>query len=262
MVEHDSGYAFGDNTTAGDRLALLAEVFEPTSERLLARAATRGVGVAVDLGSGPGHTTALLARVTGASRTIGLDSSPSFVERARRRWPDDLEFRLHDVTRTPFPTPAIDLLFARFVLAHLASPLERLADWCAQLRPGGRFATIETECIETDVETFAAYEETARSMVASRHADLQVGRLIKDLPPPPSTSILHSELVAVRPPTATVARLYAMNLATWRNDPFVTDTVPVHQIETIAHGLAQLLDSDETEQLTFYNRQVVYRRDE
>jgi SAM-dependent methyltransferase len=261
MVERSPDYAFGDSELAARRLELLAAVFERSSEQLLAEAGAPDDEVAVDLGCGPGHTTALLARVSGATTTIGLDRSPAFVEEARRRWGRELTFEVHDVALTPFPTPPIDLLFARFVLAHLPNPVERIASWCTQLGPRGRFVTIETERIDTDVDTFVDYEETVRSVVAQHNADLQVGRVIRDLEPPPDTSVIHSELAEVRPPTSTFARLYAMNLATWRNDPFVVEAVPAERIDSIARGLECLQSSDEVAQLTFCNRQVIYRRD-
>src|SRR4051795_1345013 len=90
-------YTFGDNATAGDRLSLLAAVFEESSATLLRRAAPVAPAVAVDLGCGPGHTTALVARCTGATRTWGLDASEGFLTQARRAY-GQLEFVEHDVT--------------------------------------------------------------------------------------------------------------------------------------------------------------------
>jgi SAM-dependent methyltransferase len=245
---------------AGDRLALVADVFGPTSARLLEAAAPARVDLAIDLGCGPGHTTRLVAVHTASRRTVGLDSSAAFIERARHSTDDTIEFEVHDVTTTPFPTPWATLLHARFLLAHLPDPALLLDRWCGQLEPGGRLVTDETERIDSDVETFALYEATARSMVAHYGADLQVGARIRDLPPPRGTNLVSSQLVEVRPPTATVARLFGMNLATWRHDPFVAEHVPVDLIERITRGLAELARSDATDQLTFCNRQIVYER--
>jgi trans-aconitate methyltransferase len=253
-------YTFGDSTTAGDRLALLAHVFGPSSEALLRRAAPPATALAVDLGCGPGVTTALLARASGASRTVGLDSSEAFVAQARRHHDGKLEFAVHDATRTPFPTPRVDLLFARFLLAHLPNPTAVVDAWCSQLTAGGRFVTDETEHIDTAVDTFTFYEAMARSMVAHYGANLQVGGVTRDLPPPRDTTVIHSELTEVRPTTAVVARLYAMNLATWRHDPFIVESVPSHEIERLAGELAGLEESNGTNELAFCNRQVIYER--
>ena len=69
-------YAFGDSERAARRLALVAQVFERSSEAFLADAKRRRA-LAVDLGCGPGHTTELLARATDSARCVGLDASPA-----------------------------------------------------------------------------------------------------------------------------------------------------------------------------------------
>lgn len=60
-------YTFGDNDRAAGRLALLADVYEPTTRRLLGELSDVPVNVAVDLGCGPGHSTELLHATVGAS---------------------------------------------------------------------------------------------------------------------------------------------------------------------------------------------------
>ena len=57
-------YTFGDDEVAARRLELLAHVYEPPTRALLARWAPPVVGLAVDLGCGPGHTTRLLHELT------------------------------------------------------------------------------------------------------------------------------------------------------------------------------------------------------
>src|SRR5215471_7801964 len=73
-------YTFGDSDLAAERLRLLAEAFAPSSRAFLERLAREPAAVAVDLGCGPGYTTALLASLTGARRTVGLDASARFIE--------------------------------------------------------------------------------------------------------------------------------------------------------------------------------------
>src|SRR5262249_61662331 len=83
----------------------------------------------VDLGCGPGHTTRLLASTTGATRTVGLDSSKALLARARADAPDGVAFFHHDVTDLPFPRSPADLLYARMVLSHLPRPDAVLHAW-------------------------------------------------------------------------------------------------------------------------------------
>ena len=76
-------YTFGDSDRAAERLALLAEVFRPTTETFLRARGPAAPSLAVDLGAGPGHTTALLAEVLGPARTVAIERSPAFAARAR-----------------------------------------------------------------------------------------------------------------------------------------------------------------------------------
>lgn len=49
----------------------------------------------VDIGCGPGNSTAVLRRIFPDAELLGIDSSPDMIERARREHPD-LQFRLCD----------------------------------------------------------------------------------------------------------------------------------------------------------------------
>jgi len=140
------GYAFGDSALAARRLALLAEVFEPTSRAFLAHVGAHLSGpppeLAVDLGCGPGHTTRLLVSVLGPRRVLGLDQSASFVALAAADAPPGAEFAVHDVTAVPFPCPPAGLLSCRFLLGHLPDPAAALAAW-RRVAPEGRLVLFE-----------------------------------------------------------------------------------------------------------------------
>ena len=77
-------YAFGDSEIAAARLEMVARVFEPATRDLLGEASPGSRNLGVDLGCGPGHTTALLSEVLECRRTVGLDLSADFIERAGR----------------------------------------------------------------------------------------------------------------------------------------------------------------------------------
>lgn len=59
-----------------------------------------------------------------------------------------MEFVEHDVTRTPFPagTSAADVIFARFLLAHLPDLGGTLSVWLAQLHSGGGLVLDKRAC--------------------------------------------------------------------------------------------------------------------
>ncbi|MGH3099879.1 MAG: class I SAM-dependent methyltransferase, partial [Thermoleophilia bacterium] len=172
------GYAFGDSAAAARRLGLLADVFEPPSRELLERFGGVPPGLAVDLGCGPGHTTRLVASVTGARRTLGLDQSASFVALAEAEAPPGVSFAVHDVTLAPFPCPPAGLVYGRFLLSHLPDPAAALAAWATQLAPGGLLLVDEVDRIHTADPALRGYLEVAAALLASRGHTLEVGPLL------------------------------------------------------------------------------------
>jgi trans-aconitate 2-methyltransferase len=105
---------------------------------LLAQVPLESVASAVDLGCGPGNSTALLITRYGVAPVSGLDSDAAMLEAARRRLPDT---RLFQADLADWrPEKPIDLLFSNAVFQwvpdHL-TVLERLMDG---LRPGGVLA--------------------------------------------------------------------------------------------------------------------------
>ena len=64
-----------------------AERTRPAAE-LLARIAHHPVALAVDLGCGPGNSTALLRHAWPEATIIGVDNSPAMLEEAAQRLPD------------------------------------------------------------------------------------------------------------------------------------------------------------------------------
>ena len=88
----------------------------------------------LDLGCGTGHLTHLIAQA--GARVIGIDNSPSMIERANAAYPD-LDFRVMSATDFHFPAP-FDAVFSNAVL-HWVLDKESAVDQIAQsLRPGGR----------------------------------------------------------------------------------------------------------------------------
>ena len=122
---------------AGRYLAFADERTRAAAD-LLARVPLAAPARVVDLGCGPGNSTALLAaRYPGATIT-GLDSSPAMLAEARRTLPD-LAFVEADLAAWEPEAPP-DLIYANAVLQWLpdhAALLPRLAGFLA---PGGCLA--------------------------------------------------------------------------------------------------------------------------
>ena len=90
------------------------------------------------------------------------------------------------------PVPPADVLFARYLLAHLPRPLEVVEAWGTQLARHGRLVLDEVERIDTSVSTFARYLEVAGAMIASYGADLYVGGVLRDADAPAGLQLLSS----------------------------------------------------------------------
>jgi trans-aconitate 2-methyltransferase len=254
-------YTFGDGHTAGERLALLASVFDPTTAAFLGEAVTDRPRLALDLGCGPGFTTRLLAGLTGAERTVGLDASGAFVRRARMDAPAGMSFEVHDVTHVPFPVSGADLVFARYLLAHLPHPLVLVREWAAQTAPGGHLVLEEIEDIHTDCSAFDRYLRIVGSMMASRHGDLHVGRVLRDAPPPPGSRTVTSRAATIEPSASVAARMFRLNLDNWRHDPWVVENWNDRALADLAHELDALATvPNDRFRIVWTHRQLVYAR--
>ena len=169
-----SEYTFGDSDVARERLAVLAEVFAPTTTALLADLPRSFVRYVLDLGCGPGHTTALLRAAFPLAEITGFDASAAMIDEARIRV-SRATFAVYDVTR-PLRLPA-DIVFARFLLGHLPDTDAAQATWAKSLRPGnGLLVCEEPVGYLSEDPWFARYEETVTAIVAATRRDT-LGRI-------------------------------------------------------------------------------------
>ncbi len=205
-------YTYGDSAFAADRLDLLARVFEPSSRAFLQRAGTKEPALAIDLGCGPGNTTRLIAEVLHPARTVGLDRSSPFLERARRAAPVGVSFVEHDVTVTPFPVDPADVVFCRLLVAHLPDRSDVIARWTTQLAPGGVLLLDEIEEIRSDEPAFAAYLPLAIRVVERAGGRLVVGSELASMPDPRGTDRVADDVVRLDLSASDAATIFGMNL--------------------------------------------------
>jgi ubiquinone/menaquinone biosynthesis C-methylase UbiE len=234
-------YAFGDSQRAAQRLALVARVFEPSSRAFLAEAGRRGGALALDLGCGPGYTTELLASALASKRCVGLDASPAYVEAAQRRAPPGCEFFCHDVLALPYPAGRADLLYARFLVTHLADPAAALGAFASQLAPHGRLLLDEVEWIRSDGAAFTRYLAFVEAVLASQGQCLFVGPRLGAL------AQSHAQAresrvreLAVDPRDA--AGMFSLNWETLREHAAVAARTTASERDALAEELAALRD--------------------
>jgi trans-aconitate 2-methyltransferase len=255
-------YAFGDTEGASRRLDVLASVFGPTSRALLASVASARPGVVLDLGCGPGHTTAMLADALAGATIVGIDASEAFVAEATATAPSDCRFTVGDVTRAPLPGAPADLIYSRFLVVHLPDPHGALALWASQLRPAGLLVVEEPERIDTDDADFRRYLELASVVVAARGGDLYAGRLLADVPAPPSTDVVVRRSTPLDVAAGRAATIFSLNLALWRDDPAVAAVAGADETAALAERLHRRGPDRSTGVIRWWMRQLVVRRQE
>jgi trans-aconitate methyltransferase len=261
-------YTFGDNELAAGRLKLLAEAYGPSTKTFLERLANEPVRHVVDLGCGPGYTTALLGMTFPQAQVLGIDSSTRFITRAREHLnapsPGHLQnvaFEVHDVTIVPFPGPPAELIFGRFILTHLAEPRAVLRAWAEVARVGARLALEETIALESPDPLFQRYyamvAEMQRSLGQSMNIGAEMGTFGEGTPWRLETSV--AESVQLEAPVA--ARLHALNIQTWRHQAFVRENYSSAEVDEIAAGLSAVANRRRSAPaVVSHMRQIVLRR--
>jgi SAM-dependent methyltransferase len=253
-------YAFGDSDVAGDRLEVVARVFERPTRAFLERVDIDPPDLVVDLGCGPGYTTRLLTEVLKPSHTVGLDLSSGFVERATREAPSGVSFRVHDGTEVPFPVGPADLLFCRYLLCHLEDPFGVMTRWATQLRPGGLLLVEEAESITSDVDVFGRYVELQKETLGSQSNDLFIGPRLAGEAPPAGLSKRASVRAEHEVPTPDVATMFAMNFVTWSQHPFVKKRLGTEGTRSMQSELDRLRSGTPSGQNVWQLRQMLYEK--
>jgi SAM-dependent methyltransferase len=146
-----SDYALGYTDAEQDRLIQQAALIAPYTERLF-REAGIGVGHRVlDLGSGMGDVSMLVARLVGASgEVVGIERDATSIERAQARVAAaglrNVSFLNTDVNKIVIDQP-FDAAVGRFILMFLPDPVSVLRSVARLVRPGGVLAFQEPSWI-------------------------------------------------------------------------------------------------------------------
>lgn len=134
---------------------------------LLARVPLADAKVVIDLGCGPGNSTALLHERWPAARITGVDSSPQMLARARQDAPD-LQWVCADAASFQPERPA-DLLFANALFHWVPDHPTLFPALIGRLAPGGALA----------VQMPHSFDEPSHRLMRETHA-----QLFPDRPPP------------------------------------------------------------------------------
>jgi trans-aconitate 2-methyltransferase len=252
-----SDYTFGDSDLAARRLELVGTTFEETTRRFLSEEGPAEPALAVDLGSGPGHTTVLLRETLHPALTLAVDFSPAYVAAtAERAGGDDVEAVEADVLDLPERITGAGVIFVRLLLTHLRDPLGAVELWRERLAPGGVLLLEEVESIETEEMPLTRYLDLQEEMLHANDNTLEIGpELDAGLRDDPA---LRSSAVATfTPPAAVAARMFGMNFASWRERPEVVAAHDEAELGAIAAGLGRVATAPEdAAPITWRMRQI------
>jgi ubiquinone/menaquinone biosynthesis C-methylase UbiE len=143
-------------TAIADRIETRAA--DPRQQRLwrdaLARLTYPPGARLLEVGSGTGVVTALMADLPGVAEVVGADPSPGLVERARVRAPG-VRFDVADGRSLPYADAAFDAVVFACTLCHVPGPEKALAEARRVLVPGGRLLVYDGDYATTTVATSA-----------------------------------------------------------------------------------------------------------
>lgn len=234
-------YTFGDGDVAAERLRLLANVFAPSSTALVRRFAGRAPQLALDLGCGPGYTSALVAGQLPAARVVGLDQSQRLLEQAARENREErVSFARADVSSPPFPVPLADFVFSRFLLTHLRDPAAVVRAWASSVLPGATLVLEETAFMTGEHPAFPRYYALVERMQAHYGQRMYIGRELAALCASPDWLVESTEIVVAPLPAVHMARLHALNLRTWSSDAFAQANYGTEGLPELAAQLEQI----------------------
>lgn len=229
-------YTFGTDETAARRLEEIAKIFNPLAEHFIRNNLNKPIDTAIDLGCGPGFTTDMLARGADCRIAYGLDNSEAYIAYAGNKFPN-LNFIKHDITKTPFPLTA-DIMYTRFVLAHLRDVNNLLAIWANELNDHGMLFIEEVEDIQTDLDVFKKYLKTNIGLVNSQGADLFVGKSLKYVS---TANVVLNESVTIPVKNSQAATwFYPNTLSIWKGEKYILETLAQDEIYEISESLRDI----------------------
>jgi SAM-dependent methyltransferase len=146
-----ASYALGYTDAEHERLIRQAALIAPITERLFREAGIDVGHRVLDLGSGLGDVSMLVARLVGRSgEVVGIERDATSIERAQARVAAagfrNVSFTQTDVSEIVSDKP-FDAAVGRFILMFLPDPVSVLRSVTALVRPGGILAFQEPSWI-------------------------------------------------------------------------------------------------------------------
>jgi hypothetical protein len=133
--------------------------------------------------------------------------------------------------------------------------------WATQLRPGGVLVIEEVEWIETESGVLLRYLEILEEMLRSQSNALYVGPDLERARLPATLAKQMSRVAEFPVAEADAARMFALNLRTWSQRPYVQENLSVDEVSTLQRDLEALRASAPEGATALWGlRQIVYER--
>ncbi len=147
-ASNNQEYALGTNEAEIVRLGMQHKLWSATAFAIWERAGISAGKTVLDIGCGPGYTSADLAGVvTSKGKVIAIDESPRFIEHLQQRQQllgeVSIDARVGDVQQLDLPAGSIDAAYQRWVLCFVNDPEAVIRGVARALKPGGAFAIQE-----------------------------------------------------------------------------------------------------------------------
>jgi SAM-dependent methyltransferase len=138
-------YALGANAAEIVRLGVQHRLWAASAMALWERANIRAGQTVLDIGCGPGYTSADLAGVvTSSGKVIAIDQSALFIEHLKNRQKllgdTTIDARVGDVQKLELDKASLDAAYQRWVLCFVSDPEAVIRGVAHALKPGGVFA--------------------------------------------------------------------------------------------------------------------------
>jgi SAM-dependent methyltransferase len=176
-------YAIRGGIAGRERLRILARTLHTGTNALFDRLAV-GPGMrCLDVGCGGGDVTFDLARRVGSrGQVVGVDIDQTKLDLARQEAAAqgfaNIEFRTLDIRNTEIDA-GFDLVYARFLLSHLAKPAGAIDTLSRALRPGGLLIVEDIDFKGSfawpETAAFRRYCELYDAVVRRRGGDPDIG---------------------------------------------------------------------------------------
>ncbi|MCA9789242.1 MAG: class I SAM-dependent methyltransferase [Cyanobacteria bacterium HKST-UBA05] len=216
MAAASSNYVYGIDPQEIDRLGNLDTVHGPLSMAWLAAAGVGQSATLLDVGCGGGHMSRRLAQAYPNLQIVGTDANPAMVAAcqglANEAGLDNVRYVEANACHLDKPfTERFDVVYSRFLMAHLDTPLQALKAMAAVAHPSGRLFVedieLSTMAFNPSHPALARARDTILKLVRLHGGNADVGAHLPTLCQQAGWQALNVDHYAAEEPQAAVKRV-------------------------------------------------------